>query len=210
MLELLEVRLPGAPGVLDAGELLAEPVQEERLDDLEDVRFGRVVRPLGAAFRRVHDGLEERTENRRGNVLPVEPAGRKQLLPHDSVEGGNPDRVCEQVTVHVREPGKIPVERGGARPLGGVEHLKELGEERPEVGSVLAGPVLDEVEQEVALVEDPSIVGEQTEHDPHQEPFQFVPRVAAVAQRIVELAHQFRGLRCSPGPGRGDSAPFPA
>ena len=87
----------------------------------------------------------------------------------------------------VGEPGEVGVEGGDARVLRRVQHLEELREQRPEVGAVLAGPRLHEVEQDVAGLEDPGVVGEQAEHDPHQEAFEVVVRIPGVPQRVVEL-----------------------
>ena len=42
-----------------AFELIAQLVEEKRLDNFENVLFGCVVRPLCSALLRVHDGLEK-------------------------------------------------------------------------------------------------------------------------------------------------------
>ena len=44
--------------VRQALELVAQFVQEERLDHLQNISLGCVVRSLGAALGRVHNGLE--------------------------------------------------------------------------------------------------------------------------------------------------------
>ena len=116
------------------------------------------------------------------------------MRPHLRVERRNPDGVGEEVPVHVGEAGEVLVERGDALPLRRVQHLEELHEQRPEVGPVLAGPRLQEVEQDVAGFEDPGVVGEQAEDDPHQEAFEVVRRIAGVPERVVELPDQLGGF----------------
>ena len=69
-----------------------------------------------------------------------------------------------------------------------------MREQRAEVGSVLAGSRLQVVEQNVARLEDAGVVGEEAEHDPHQEAFKVVLRIPGVAERVVELSDQFRSF----------------
>ena len=51
--------------------------------------------------------------------------------------------------------------------------------------------VLDEVEEDVARLEDAGVVREQAEHDPHQKSFQIVAPVARRVERIVQPSDQF-------------------
>ena len=67
-----------APACSHALELGPQVVHEQRLDHLEDVLLGRVVRPLRPALRRVHHRLEQRAEDRGRDVRPVEAAGIEQ------------------------------------------------------------------------------------------------------------------------------------
>ena len=81
-----------------------------------------------------------------------------------------------------------------ALPFRGVQHLEDAGEQRPEVGPVLAGSLFQEVEQDVPRLEDPGVVREEAEHDPDQEAFEVVPGIAGVPERVVELPDQLRRL----------------
>ena len=102
----------------------------------------------------------------------------------------------EQVSVDVGKPRQILVEGCGALVLRHVEHLEQLREPRPEIGPVLAGAGLDEIEEDVARLEHPSVVREHAEHHPHEEPFQIVPPVPRVRESIVQPPDQLEG-RCS-------------
>ena len=70
------------------------------------------------------------------------------------------------VAVYVRELRQILVKYGG--PLGHrrIEHLEQLRQPGTQVRAVHAGAVLQELEEDVAGLEDASVVGKQTEHDP--------------------------------------------
>ncbi|MGQ4809602.1 hypothetical protein NKDENANG_03025 [Candidatus Entotheonellaceae bacterium PAL068K] len=65
---------------------------------------------------------------------------------------------------------------------------------RPEVSAVLAGARLDEVEEDVARLEDAGVVGEQAEHGPHQKTLQIVAPVARRAQSVIQSSNPFGGL----------------
>ena len=65
---------------------------------------------------------------------------------------------------------------------------------RPDVGAVLARAGLQEIEQDIARLEDTRVVGEQAEDGPHQEPLQVVASVPRVIERIVQPSYQFRDL----------------
>ena len=183
-----------APARPHALELGAQVVHEQRLDHLEDVLLGRVVSALGAAFRRVHHRLEQRAEDRGRDVRPVEAAGVQQRPPHRRVERQHPQVLLEQVAVDVGEPGQVLVERRRAPVLRRVEHFEQLREPRPEIGPVLAGARLDEVEEDVARLEHPGVVGEHAEHNTHEETFQIVPPVPGIGERVVQPPDQLGGL----------------
>ena len=100
----------------------------------------------------------------------------------------------EQVAVDVGEPSQVFVERRGALAFRRVEHLEQLREPRPEIGPVLARARLDEVEEDVARLEHPGVVGEHAEHDAHEETFQIVPPVSGVGERIVQPSDQLGGF----------------
>ena len=100
----------------------------------------------------------------------------------------------EQIAVDVGEPRKVLVERRGAFVLRRVEHLEQLHEPRPEIGPVLARARLDEVEEDVARLEHPGVVGEHAEHDAHEEAFQIVAPVSGIGERVVQPPDQLGGL----------------
>ena len=175
-------------------ELGVQVIHEQRLDHLEDVFLGRVVRPLRPALRRVHDRLEERAEDRRRNVRPVEAAGVEQRPAHRGVEREHPQMSLEQVAVDVGEPRQVLVESRRALVLQRVEHFEQLREPRPEIGPVLARARLDEVEEDVARLEYPGVVGEHAEHDAHEEAFQIVAPVSGIGERVVQPPDQLGGL----------------
>ena len=179
---------------LEPGELGPQVVQEQRLDDLQDVLLGGVVGALGAALLGVHDRLEQRPEDGRGDVGPVEAAGVQQRPAHRRGEGGDAQRAAKQVAVDVGKARQVVVQRAGALGLRRIEHLEELRQPRPKVGAVFARSRLDEVEEDVARLEDAGVVGEQAEDDAHQEAFQVVALVARGGERVVQPADQFGGL----------------
>ena len=73
--KLPEIRHAAAvPAFLKLLELRSQIVEEQRLDHLQDVLFGGVVRTLRAPIGWFHDRLEECTEDGWRNRRPVEPA----------------------------------------------------------------------------------------------------------------------------------------
>ena len=85
--ELPQVRHAAAvPASLQPPELGPQVIEEQRLDHLQDVLLRRVVRPLGATVGRLHDRLEQRTEDGRRDCRPVELARVEQGLTHRGVE----------------------------------------------------------------------------------------------------------------------------
>ena len=106
-MELLEQGLAAA-GFL---ELRPQGVHEERVDDLEDVAFGRIV-PAGlAALFGIHHALEERAEYRRGNARPVEVRAGHQGIAHRAVEVGEAQPLLEEIAIDVGEGGEQFIER---------------------------------------------------------------------------------------------------
>ena len=63
-----------------------------------------------------------------------------------------------------------------------------------QVGAVLAGAGFDELQEDVARFEDARVVGEQAEHDTHQEAFEVVAPVVGGVERVVQPPDQLRGL----------------
>ena len=182
------VRVLARPQPLELG---AQVVQEQRLDDLQDVLLGGVVGARGAAGRGLHDGLEQRAEDGGRDGGPVEAARVEQRLAHGRVEVGNAQRAAEQGAVDVREARQIFVERPLAAVLRRVEHLEQPRQPRPQVRAVLARAGFQQVEEDVARLEDAGVVREQAEDGAHQEPLQVVAGVAGGFQRVVQAAHAF-------------------
>ena len=100
----------------------------------------------------------------------------------------------EQVAVDIGETRQVFVERRRALVLWRIEHLEQLREPRPEIGPVLAGARVDEVEEDVARLEHPGVVGEHAEDDAHKEAFQIVPLVPGIGESIVQPPDQLGGL----------------
>ena len=100
----------------------------------------------------------------------------------------------EEIAVDVREPGQVLVESYRALVLRRVEHFEQLREPRPEIGPVLTGPRLDEIQEDVARLKDAGVVGEHAEHDTHEEAFQIVAPVSGIGERVVQPPDQLGGL----------------
>jgi len=123
----------------DFGQLGAEVVEEEGVDDAADVFLGGVVGAFGAAFAGFHDALKERAEDAGGDARPVKAAALEE---GDAVRGGGVGEVeafGEEAAVDVGEGAVVGGEVRGARGGGGVEHLEEAGEAFAEVGAVAGG-----------------------------------------------------------------------
>ena len=100
----------------------------------------------------------------------------------------------EQVAVDVGKPREVFVERRRPFVLRRVQHLEQQRQPGTEIGPVLPRPCLDELEEDVARLEYPRVVGEHAEHHPDEKPLQIVAAVARVGERIVQAPHQLRGL----------------
>lgn len=186
-------RLAAPLEVQDAGQLGAQVVEEERLNDLQDILFGGVVGALLAALLGVHHRLEQGAEDGRADLLPAEAAGLEQALAHGSVEVGDRQDLGEEVAVDVGEAVEILVQ--ALLPLVGrsVQHLEQVDQLGAQVRAVLGRAVLNVGLQQAQLIEDPGVVGEQAEQQAHQQPFQRMAVIAGCLQRVVKLAHQLGG-----------------
>ena len=101
---------PGGIASHDPLELRSQFVEEERLDDLEDVFLGGVVRAQGATLIAIHHGLKQRTEDSGRDARPVEAAGLEQALPHCGIEARNGNLLSEQLSGDVRETSWVNVQ----------------------------------------------------------------------------------------------------
>ena len=99
--------------------------------------------------------------------------------------------MLEQVAVDVGQLRQIGVERALALVFGRVERMKQFAQARPDVASVLAGPILDEILERAERLEDSGIVREQAEQQPHEELFEVVADVSRVSERVVQRTHHF-------------------
>jgi hypothetical protein len=142
----------------------------------------------------VHDRLEQGAEDGGRDRAPVQRAGVEQRLAHGRVEVGDGDVFLEQPAVDVGKGSKLLVEVVTARGFRGVEHLEQPGQQGTEVGTVLAGALLDPGAQGLRGLEDAGVVCEQAEQQSHQQHFEVVPAVAAFLERIVQPAHALGGL----------------
>ena len=149
---------------------------------------------LGAALCRVHDRLEQRPEDGWGDVGPIEAAGVQQRPAHRCGERGDAEGTAKQITVDVGKARQVVVQCAGARVFRRIEHLEELCQEGSQVGTVVAGAGLDEVEENVARLEDAGIIGKETENDAYQETLQVVALVPRRGERIVQPSYQLGGF----------------
>ena len=166
------------------------------LDHLQDVLLGRVVRALGAAVGRLQDRLEQRPEDGRRDRRPVELPCVEQHLPHRGIEVGDAERFSEQFAVHVRKALQILIERLLTPVRRRVENLEEPHEPETEVCAISGRAFLNKLEEDVARLEDPSVVGEEAEHGPDQEQLQVMAVVAGGLERIVQARESAPTPRC--------------
>src|SRR5262245_30594591 len=111
-MERLEILLtPRVTPGLEPCELVANVVEEKRLDHLENVLLGGVVRALGPALLLVHHRLEQRAEDGGRYSVPTELADLEQQVAHGGVEGRRAQALREQIAVDVRELCEVLVER---------------------------------------------------------------------------------------------------
>ena len=75
-----------------------------------------------------------------------------------------------------------------------VQHLEEPRQPWTEIGSVVRRALFDELEKDVARLEDPGVVGKQAEHDSNQKQLQVVAVVAGRLERIVQARDQLGRL----------------
>src|SRR6056297_58631 len=175
-------------------ELGAQIVKEQRLDHLEDVLLGGVMRAFLAPLCRVHHRLKKRAEDGRGNRRPVEAAGIEQRRAHVRIEIGRREIFLEQRPVDIGKLLQILVEMWRARLLGRVEDVEQIAKKRPRVRAIGRGARFQIVPQDILGLENAGIVGKQAEDDPHQELFELVALVSACLDLVMQQAHQLGGL----------------
>lgn len=157
---------------------------------VQDVFLGGVVRAeVAPCVRRfVHDVLEQRAENRRGNAAPVDRAALQQRGAHVAVEAGERQTFLEQFAIDVRKPAQRVVEVFQPRGFRRVEHVEQLCQLRREIAAVLARLLLDEF-GELRALENAGVLGEQAKQQAHQIDFERVAGVADLLQAVVQPRH---------------------
>lgn len=196
-------KLQGAELLLELGELVAvvfeavkfvpQLIQEQRFDELEDIRFAGVMGTEVAAFLRVHHTLEHGAEDGGRNLAPVDITAVEQGLAHLPVEAGIGQYFFEQFAVDVREGSQVFVEVFEALFWRRIEHLEELLDFGGQVAAVFAGALFDEI-LELLFVEDRGVFGEEAEQDAHEVHFERVTGIADFFEAVVQGAHQFGGF----------------
>ena len=176
----------------DRVEFRAEGVEEERADELEDVRFVRVVGAEVVARLFVHHALEHRAEDGGGDFRPVERAAVEERPAHFGGERGHRQRLGEQSAVDVGKRRQRLVEDGEPPFRRRVERLEEGGELLCEVTAVSGGALGNEPRELVGL-EDAGVLGEEAEEEADEVDFERVPRVADGLHRVVESGHLLGG-----------------
>ena len=149
---------------------------------------------LGATVGWIHDRLEQCPEDGRRNRGPVELPRIEQCLPHRGVEGRDAKHFGKQIAVDVREAGQVLVKHPRTVVRRRVQHLKQLRHPGAEVGAIGSRAFLDEVQEDIARLEDARVVGEQAEHGPYQEQLQVVAAVAGCLEHITKARDQLGGL----------------
>ena len=175
--------------VFDFVKLGPQRIQKQRADELEDVFLTGVMRPQIAPGLLVHDALEQAAEDGGRNCRPVQRTGIEQGGAHGGVEVGQGQGLFKQFAVDVGEGGQLLIEVFAAFVLGGVEHLKQLGQAWPQVAAVFAGALFNELAQRLRGLEDAGVVRKQAKQQAHQQHLQRVAVVAAGVQGIVQAAH---------------------
>jgi hypothetical protein len=109
----------------------AQGVEKKRPDELQDVLFPRVMRPEVAAQGRIHDRLEEGSEDRRADPAPVETAAIQKRLTHRGIEGGGGERLLEETPIHIGECREVLVKGCEPPAVRGVQNVEQGREEDP-------------------------------------------------------------------------------
>ena len=119
-------------------ELFLQPIEEQGLDGLEDVRHGGVVLAEIRALARGDDRLEHRPEDVRVDLSPDQGAGFDEQVSGPLRERRDHVLGCdgEESPVDVWESGEVSRTIGG---VFGVECGEEVGEELCDVGAVGLG-----------------------------------------------------------------------
>lgn len=168
----------GIPPFGQALKFRAKAVHEERLDHFQNVPFGGVMRSLRAALTAVHHGLEQRSEDRRGDLFPVESTCLTQARSHRRVKGGNFEPLPEEIAIHVRELLEIFVQVALAPVCRCVQNSEQMAEPSADIASVAIRPPRDQVFKDAPRLKDSGVIRKQTEEESHQKPFQVMPLIS--------------------------------
>src|SRR3546814_10881170 len=90
-----------------------------------DLGLGGVVRTLPAPFVLVHHRLEQRAENRRTDLAPIELRRRDQIVAHLGIEHRGAQVPLEQGAIHIGKFVELRVEARDALGPVGVEYRSE-------------------------------------------------------------------------------------
>lgn len=180
-------------------QLVLQLVEEQRLDRLQDVRYGGVVLAEVRSLSWRDDRLEHRSEYVRVDFVPEQATALDQQVTGLLVEfRDRVVRLCrEEATIDIRELGEV----GRFRcPIWHVEDPEQVCEELVDVGAVQLGEITD-CFGELGGLEDPCVFGEETEQQPGEEHIEGVPGLRRTMnsrvhpnQFIEQLRHALSGL----------------
>ena len=91
----------------------------------------------------------------------------------------------------MREAGQVLVKRLRTPVRRRVQCLEQPRHPRTEIRTIGGRALLNELEEDVARLEDPRVVSKQAEHGSHQEQLQVVTVVAGRLQRVMQTGDQF-------------------
>ena len=204
--QLVVQRLQPGLAVLGGGEFVAQIVHAQGIEHAQDVALAGVVRAEFTAGRlaafvgrvRFEHALEHGTENGRGNAAPIQIDTAHEHGAQRSVEGGNAGALGEQAAIDIGESCQVVVEGGLALGPGGVEHVEQFSQRRPEVFAVGAG-ALHQAAEHAVVAKDAGVVGEQTEQQSGQENFEVTPLEVRFKQAFMQPGDGIGGIAVDGG-----------
>lgn len=173
VLQLAVSRLRGRI-LLDCLKLILEVIQEQRINHTMDILRSRVVHPLVMPNLRIQRGLENGSEDRGGNLTPVEICGHliKDDRPNVVIELRNRDvHVLEECRRDEWKRLEVISLEGITLLWCSVEHSEELKHPVPKSCSIELTEIIDEL----ILLEKPCILRIRTEDRPDTKHVQTLP-----------------------------------